>query len=318
MEGYKFYKNFSFVLLTLLSTNKIFANETDKREYEKSCAHWVEDGQKIEFLLQTGQPVKILNDISVKKEKLIDLIFNEKERRKKHVLQLDNNLRCVFTEYSLDEIKDLRFDLIMYDLCKFLGFGNVPPIVWRDNLVIDGKRYRGTLQLFFEKLDLKGYDEENLKRSMLGISQRELDEHRIFNLLFGTWESSFENLSICGGRYLVHDDSSGMKLKQVFERYEEVPFVLLHECDDKQVSKFITEYEEQVKKSDEIYEQEKLKAKKERQKVREQLQKQKAEEEKVAADERRFAKTEGSLSKTTTRNFTSTRRVSKTTRGDDA
>ncbi|MDR2402360.1 MAG: hypothetical protein LBD32_02780, partial [Cytophagales bacterium] len=290
MEGckknYKFYqrhhiKNFSFIFLTLLfPSNKISANETDKREYEKSCAHWIEDGQKIELLLQTGQPIKILNDNSIKKDKLINLVFDEIDKRKKYFFRLDNNLQCVFTEYSLEEIKNLRFDLILYDLCKFLGFGNVPPVVWRDDFVIDGKRYRGTLQLLSAKMDLKNYGEDDLRRSMSGISQRELDEYRIFNLLFGTWESSLENLSICGGYYLVHDDSSKMQLKQVFEKYGEVPFVLFHECDDKQVSKYINEYEDFVKKSDELYEQEKLKAKKERQKVREQLQKQKVEEEK--------------------------------------
>lgn len=283
-----FIKNITLLcFLSIIPTNKAFSNETDKREYEKSCKHWVEDGQKIEFLLQTGQPIKLLNYPYPQKDKLINLVYKEVNNRKKYLFQLDNNLKCVFTEYTLDEIKDLRFDLIMYDLCKFLGFGHVPPIVWRDNFVIDGVKHRGTLQLFFDKLDLKNCDDDEIKRSMWGISQQELDEYRIFNLLFGTWESSLEQLAICGSFYLVHDDSSNMKLKQVFEKYGEVPFVLFHESDDKQVSKFINEYEEYVKKSDEEYEKEKLKAKQERQKMRDEirknqepLKKQKAEEEK--------------------------------------
>ena len=151
MEGHhlkirSFVKNASLIsFITIFSVNKVFSKETDKREYHKSCAHWVEDGQKIEFQLQTGQPVKILNYPYPQKDKLINLVIKEIESRKKYFFELDNGLKCVFTEYSLDEIKDLRFDLIMYDMCKFLGFGHVPPIVWRDNFVIDGQKHRGTL-----------------------------------------------------------------------------------------------------------------------------------------------------------------------------
>lgn len=282
--NYKFYtiiKNLLLVFsIAFFLNNNTFANQTDKREYNKSCKHWIEDGPKIELLLQNGQPIKIFTDNFVKKNKNIKLIFNEVEKKNKYILGLDNNLKCVFTEYSLEEIKDIRFDLVMYDLCKLLGFGNVPPIVWRDDLVIDGKKHRGTLQLYFEKMDLEGYDDEDLRRSMLGISQQELDEYRVFNLLMGTWNTSLENLSICGGGYLVHDDASGMKLRQVFEKYGEVPFVLFHEFVDAQVSNSIKEYEKALKQNEEFYEQEKLKAKQERHKMRVELQKQKVEEEK--------------------------------------
>ena len=45
-----FIKNIPLICLFFIApVNKVFSNETDKREYEKSCKHWIEDGQKIEF-----------------------------------------------------------------------------------------------------------------------------------------------------------------------------------------------------------------------------------------------------------------------------
>ena len=96
-----FIKNITLLcFLSIIPTNKAFSNETDKREYEKSCKHWVEDGQKIEFLLQTGQPIKLLNYPYPQKDKLINLVYKEVNNRKKYLFQLDNNLKCVFTEYT--------------------------------------------------------------------------------------------------------------------------------------------------------------------------------------------------------------------------
>ncbi len=277
--GYRKSIIFSLLLATC-HVDSALCRETDQKEYDRSCKHWLEDAKRIEEMLKHGQPIRIFANPLKENKKPFEVIDNAIRNKKRHVFILDNDLKCVFTEYSLEEIKDIRFELVMYDLCKFLGFGNVPPVVWRDNFVIDGKRHRGTLQLFFEKTDIEGYDEDNISRSMAYISQKELDEYRIFNLLFGTWEPRLERLAICGGTYLVHDNASNMRLQQEFEKFGEVPFVCLHDFGDNEVSEYTKACEEAIKKNEEALEQEKLRAKQERAKMRKELEKQKIVEEK--------------------------------------
>ena len=164
------------------------------------------------------------------------IVYNDTKGTKKYVVRLSNGLECIFTQQDLDEIRGVHCDLIAYDVSKFLGIGHILPIVWRNDIVINGKKVRGTLQLKPSIAKTKGLKLQDIIKKRLITSQKELDNYRILNFLLGLWDVSVGEIHIDNNTgCLIHDNFGNMLIPQQISTYGDVPFILFNRFYDFQI-----------------------------------------------------------------------------------
>lgn len=267
------------VLQILCTTTTFILADDSKMSNEYIYENCFNKLYEIENILQHSRVVQVITNYEERCTS-DSIVYNNTKCTKKYVVRLSNGLECIFVQQDLDQIRGVHCDLIAYDISKFLKIGHILPIVWRDDVVINGEKVRGTLQLKPSIAETKGLKLRDIIKKRLITSQKELDNYRILNFLLGLWDISVEEIHIDNNTgCLIHDNFDNMLIPQQLSTYGDIPFILFNHFYDFQIPDYIKQMEGMVATYKRQVEKIKDDNKKQRNKVRQDLLKTKREEE---------------------------------------
>ncbi len=230
----------SVICLPFLLQGDVFAKKADtdnasasviekaeKIDFSNAPALWKEKSNEIEDKLLKGQPVEIksMREYLLERGMTVDFSGNV------FVVYLNNGLKCVFKYYDdTQEKTKTKSEIIAYKLSKETGIGNVPPVVWREIKLNDGKIAQGYLALFVNsEIDILNYEDDDFFDMLKKMDSTEINNYKIFNFVFGNFDVGAHNLLICDGKPIMIDNETIDNPWCV--RYGEVPFVIFYAFD---------------------------------------------------------------------------------------